>query len=157
MKKQIIFFAILSIALVSCKEKATSKIKPANLENAKERDAEISKGSAVIGFDKTEYDFGTITEGDLVNGTFKVYNKGKTDLVITNARASCGCTVPEWPKEAIKPGDSAQVKFKFNSRFRRGKQHKTITLQTNTEKVTEVLQIKGFVEPIDIKKKKIKY
>ena len=137
----------LGFAFVSCKENATSKIDDTNLETAKERDAKISLGSAIIEFDTKDYDFGTVKEGAIVEGVFKVANKGKTDLVITDASASCGCTVPEWPKEAIKPGDSAEIKFSFNSKGRTGKQSKTITLQTNTANVTETLRIAGTVAP----------
>lgn len=148
-KNSIVGIVLLSLGLafVSCKENATSKIEDTNLETAKERDAKISLGSAIIEFDTKDYDFGTVKEGDVVEGVFKVANRGKTDLVITDASASCGCTVPEWPKEAIKPGDSAQIKFSFNSKGRTGKQSKTITLQTNTANVTETLRIAGTVTP----------
>ncbi|OGS69631.1 MAG: hypothetical protein A3F91_11960 [Flavobacteria bacterium RIFCSPLOWO2_12_FULL_35_11] len=148
-KNSIVGIVLLSLGLafVSCKENATSKIEDTNLETAKERDAKISLGSAIIEFDTKDYDFGTVKEGDVVEGVFKVANKGKTDLVITDASASCGCTVPEWPKEAIKPGDSAEIKFSFNSKGRTGKQSKTITLQTNTANVTETLRIAGTVTP----------
>jgi hypothetical protein len=146
-KNSIVGILLLSLAFVSCKDNATSKIDSSNLESAKERDAKISLGSAIIEFDKSEFDFGTINEGDVVDGTFKVANKGKTDLIITDAKASCGCTVPEWPKDAIKPGDSAEIKFSFNSRGKTGKQSKTITLQTNTANVTETLRISGTVTP----------
>jgi len=146
MKKiTIIFIAILSLAIVSCKENAASKIKNVNLEIAKERDAIISLGGAIVEFDKTEFNFGTINEGDVIDGTFKITNVGKVDLLILSAKASCGCTVPSWPKEAIKPGESADLKFSFNSRGKVGNNNKSITLKTNTEKGTEVLRVKGFV------------
>ena len=146
-KNSIAGILLLSLAFVSCKDNATSKIDSSNLETAKERDAKISLGSAIIEFDTKDYDFGTVKEGDEVEGTFKIANKGKIDLIITDAKASCGCTVPEWPKEAIKPGDSAEIKFSFNSKGRTGKQSKTITLQTNTANVTETLRIGGTVTP----------
>jgi hypothetical protein len=146
-KNSIVGILLLSLAFVSCKDNATSKIDSSNLETAKERDAKISLGSAIIEFDTKDYDFGTVNEGDVVDGTFKIANKGKTDLIITDAKASCGCTVPEWPKDAIKPGDSAEIKFSFNSKGRTGKQSKTITLQTNTANVTETLRISGTVTP----------
>lgn len=136
---------MLSLAFFSCKENATSKINTSNLESAKERDAAISLGSAIVEFDKTEYDFGELIEGEIAEGTFKITNKGKVDLIITSAKATCGCTVPEWPKEPIAPGASADLKFTFNSRGRLGKQSKSITLQTNSEKVTELIRIKGTV------------
>jgi len=144
-KNSIVFIALLSLAFVSCKDKASAKIDDANLETAKERDAQISLGTAVIEFDTKDYDFGTVVEGEVVTGVFKISNKGKTDLIITDASASCGCTVPEWPKDAIKPGDSAELKFSFDSKGRTGKQSKSITLQTNTANVTEMLRIGGTV------------
>lgn len=143
----IIYIAILSFAIISCKDNAASKIKSTNLETAKERDVKINLGSAIIEFDKTEYNFGDINEGEVIEGIFLISNKGKVDLIITDAKASCGCTVPEWPKEAIKPGESAELKFSFNSKGRTGKQSKSITLKTNTEKIREILRIKGNVIP----------
>ncbi|WP_299527270.1 DUF1573 domain-containing protein [uncultured Lutibacter sp.] len=148
MKKiTIIYIAILSLVVVSCKENAASKIKDTNLETAKERDALNNLGFAIIEFDNTEFDFGTINEDDIIDGAFKITNKGKVDLLILSAKPSCGCTVPEWPKEAIKPGESADIKFSFNSRGKPGMQNKSITLKTNTEKATEVIRIKGMVTP----------
>ncbi|NLP56991.1 DUF1573 domain-containing protein [Lutibacter sp. B1] len=145
--RKIVYLGLACAAffMVSCKENASSKIKASNIESAKERDAKISLGGAIIDFDKREYDFGSVTEGDVVEGIFVISNKGKADLIILDAKASCGCTVPEWPKEAIKPGDSAELKFSFNSRGRSGKQSKSITLQTNSEKATEILRISGTV------------
>tara|TARA_R110001583_G_scaffold109799_3_gene258638 strand:- start:610 stop:1062 length:453 start_codon:yes stop_codon:yes gene_type:complete len=146
MKKITTLYVLLfSIVLLSCKENAASKVNETNLESAKERDATIQLGAAIIEFDKTEFDFGEVTEGELVEGSFTITNKGKVDLIITSAKATCGCTVPEWPKEAIKPGESGEIKFTFNSSGRVGKQSKSITLQTNSEKVTETVRITGMV------------
>lgn len=142
---KILVVFIVSLAFFSCKENATSKINTSNLESAKERDAAISLGAAIVEFDKTEYDFGELVEGEIAEGVFKITNKGKADLIITSAKATCGCTVPEWPKEPIAPGDSADLKFTFNSRGRQGKQSKSITLQTNSENLTETIRIKGTV------------
>lgn len=142
---KIVVVFMLSLAFFSCKENASSKINTSNLESAKERDATISLGSAIVEFDRTEYDFGELIEGEIAEGTFKITNKGKVNLIITSAKATCGCTIPEWPKDPIPPGASADLKFTFNSRGRAGKQNKSITLQTNSEKVTELIRIKGTV------------
>jgi hypothetical protein len=147
-KLTIICITVLSLAIVSCKENATSKVKSTNLETAKERDEKINVGNAIIKFDKTEFDFGKVTEGEIVKGNFIVSNDGESDLLILDAKASCGCTVPEWPKKPIKPGESADIKFEFNTRGKKGNQTKTITLQTNTEKISERLIIKGMVVPM---------
>lgn len=145
-KNSLVIIALVGLSFFSCKENPTSKIKPENLQKAVSRDSKFL-GNPEIAFDKPDYDFGIINEGDIVNGKFKIYNKGKSDLVISNAQPSCGCTIPEWPKDAIKPGDSASLSFTFNSHGKVGKQNKSITLQTNTAKGTEILYLKGMVTP----------
>jgi len=148
MKKiTLILTLMVSLAVLSCKDNAAAKVKTTNLKSAKARDVKMGEGMPVIAFDKKAFEFGTINEGDKVDGSFTIYNKGKANLVITGARASCGCTVPSWPKDAIKPGDSAKLSFVFNSRGKHGKQNKSITLRTNTENVTEVIRLTGNVTP----------
>lgn len=150
MKKIIILFAfIVSVSsLVSCgNSNATAKINKDNLSKAKNRDAEIKKGAASIAVDNKEYDFGTVNEGDIVEKTFKVTNSGKIDLVITDAKVTCGCTVPVWPKAPIKPGETKEVKVKFNTSGKRNRQRKDITLITNTKSGREILTLKGMVTP----------
>lgn len=143
-----LLFVFSSVVLVSCGETNTSaKVNKANLEKAKKRDLENSKGAPVVAFDKTEYDFGTVLEGTIVETTFKVTNNGKTDLIISNAQATCGCTVPVWPKEPIKPGESGDVLVKFNTTGKPNKQSKTVTLYTNTATGREVVRLKGSVTP----------
>lgn len=134
--------------LISCGNgNASAKINKDNLTNAKNRDAEIEKGTASIAFDSEVYDFGTVNEGEIVEKTFKVTNSGKTDLVITNAKSSCGCTIPVWPKAPIKPGETGDIKVRFNTNGKPNRQQKSITLTTNTESGREVLTIKGMVTP----------
>lgn len=150
MKKTSIIAAMLFsvVVMVSCgKENASSKIKTKNLLKAAQRDSDIGKGASAITFDKEIHDFGTVKEGDIVLHEFLVTNSGKSDLVITNAKASCGCTVPTWPKGAIAPGESAGVSVKFNTSGKPNKQSKTITLTTNTSKGIETVKITGMVTP----------
>lgn len=140
--------ALSTIIFVSCKDgNASAKVKASNVEVAKKRDKVINKGAAAVEFDKTEYDFGTVAEGHIVETTFVVKNTGKTDLVITDAKATCGCTVPVWPKEPVKVGESAEVKVKFNTTGKPNRQSKTVTLYTNTATGTELLKIFGNVTP----------
>ena len=150
MKKLVIasVFVLSAALLTSCSEgNAADKVKKENLESAKKRDIEIKKGAALITFDQTEYNFGTVNEGDVVEAEFVVTNSGKTDLVITNAQSTCGCTVPIWPKDPIKPGESSKVLAKFNTAGKPNRQSKDITLTTNTANGREVLKIKGNVIP----------
>lgn len=90
-------------------------------------------------------DFGTITQGEVVSTNFKFKNVGKSDLIISSAQGSCGCTVPEWPKEPIKPGAEGRIAVTFNSSGKQGKQNKTITIVANTNPNTKVIALKGDV------------
>ena len=91
------------------------------------------------------HDFGTVIQGESVSFAFKFTNSGKGDLVIRSANGSCGCTVPEFPKDPVKPGESAIINVTFNSEGKEGLQNKTVTLIANTIPNTHVLTIKGNV------------
>ncbi|MGX1023771.1 DUF1573 domain-containing protein [Psychroflexus sp. MBR-150] len=147
MKKLILCLLVMSsVTFTSCKKDASEKVKAENVENATERDAK-EVVYPTLDFDKKTHDFGTIDEGDVVEHTFTFTNNGKAPLVITNARGSCGCTVPSYTKEPIAPGESGEMLVKFNSRGKRNQQNKSVTITANTEKGKETLQIKAFVNP----------
>jgi hypothetical protein len=95
----------------------------------------------IMNFEEKEYDFGTITEGQKVHKDFIFTNSGKTDLTISNAQGSCGCTVGDYPKKAIKPNEKSVIKVTFNSQGKHGKQEKSVTLSTNTENRLEIIKI----------------
>ena len=103
-------------------------------------------------FDETSYDWGTIAEGEKMTHIFKFKNTGTNDMIISDAHGSCGCTVPEWPKEPIKPGKSSQIKVIFDSKGKAGDQSKSVTITANTEPTNMVLMIKGKVTPKEEKK-----
>jgi len=147
--KKVLALSILGLGLLvfSCKEDASKKIRKDNLEIAKERDTEIKLGGPKISFSKTEHDFGTINEGDIVETVFEFTNTGKSELIISSAKGSCGCTVPQWPKEPIAPGEKGEIKVKFNSYKKPNKQQKQVTLLTNTAEGKEILIIKAQVTP----------
>jgi len=149
MNTKIFGIVILTIfTIVSCKkENAVNKIKQENIEIAKQRDYKINVGAAVITFSKSEHDFGVIDEGEIVETTFEFKNTGKTDLIISNAKSTCGCTVPEWPKEPIPVGGTDEITVKFNTTNKPNKQTKVITLTTNTAKGSESVVIKADVTP----------
>ncbi|MGX5819898.1 DUF1573 domain-containing protein [Chitinophaga lutea] len=92
-----------------------------------------SKG-ATMTFDKEIHNFGDVEEGEVVEHSFRFTNTGGKSLVIVNAQASCGCTVPQWPKEPIQPGESGYITVKFDSKGRpEGFTEKEIFIQANTE------------------------
>jgi hypothetical protein len=93
------------------------------------------------------HDFGSINQGDKVGTEFEFTNSGNVDLIITDAVGSCGCTVPEFPKKAIKPSENGSIKVLFNATNRSGLQNKSVTITANTPKGTEILNIKANVIP----------
>ncbi|MDX5427583.1 MAG: DUF1573 domain-containing protein, partial [Bacteroidota bacterium] len=97
-------------------------------------------------FEQETIDYGTIPQNSNGEREFLFTNTGKEPLIISNARGSCGCTVPTWPKEPIAPGAQGVIKVKYDTK-RVGPFHKTVTLQTNAATPTKVLTIKGKVEP----------
>ncbi len=95
---------------------------------------------------------GTISEGETVTTEFSFTNTGKTDLIIVDARGSCGCTVPKYPKNvAIKPGESETITVSFDSSNKPGVQQKSVTLSANTASGREMLRIKANVTPDPVK------
>jgi hypothetical protein len=101
-----------------------------------------------ITFEETNFDFGIIKEGEKVTHAYTFKNTGSADLIIGDARGSCGCTVPKYPTQPIEPGESGVIDVEFNSAGKHGKQKKTISLVTNSIPSTKILTITGEVNPI---------
>ncbi len=113
------------------------------------------KKAPEITFEKTEYDFGTIPYGSDAICEFVFKNTGKSPLILTNVRSSCGCTIPSWTKTPIKKKKTDKITVKYNT-HRMGKFHKTITVTTNAKNSPIVLTITGKVESVkNIKKPKV--
>lgn len=146
MKKiSLIFLITPFLFLNSCKDKAVDKINKENVQMATERDSQIVFPS--ISFDKTLHDFGDITNGTPVETIFSYTNSGRSPLVVTDIKSTCGCTVPQgWSKSPLMPGESSQFSVKFNGKGA-NKVSKTITLTTNTENGREQVRITAFVKP----------
>jgi hypothetical protein len=86
-----------------------------------------------IEFETTKLTLGNIKEGDKVRKSFKFKNTGTAPLLISNVVASCGCTVPSYPKEPVAPGASGEITFEFNSKGREGHQQKNLLVTANIE------------------------
>ncbi|MGB0172587.1 MAG: DUF1573 domain-containing protein [Flavobacteriaceae bacterium] len=142
---------LFALAIVtSCSTDPSKKAKESKAE-ATEAATPTADGP-VVSFDKLSHDFGTINEGDVVETVFTLTNTGNSDLIILNARGSCGCTVPDYPKDQpIAPGDSAEVTVKFDSNNKPNANNRSVTFTTNTEKGREVVQIRTFVTPDPLK------
>jgi hypothetical protein len=104
-----------------------------------------------ITFEKDFHDFGNLRSGEKVTFFFKFKNTGKSLLVISDVTTSCGCTISNYPKQPIKPGEEGTVDVSFDSEGRHGIQNKTITVLSNTQPPTTTLRIKAnVVEPDDL-------
>ena len=99
-----------------------------------------------IEFENKVFNFGTIKQGESVTHEFTFTNTGKNDLIIRKIKASCGCTATQPADKVIKPGATSNIKATFNSRGKRGKQNKTITVITNSpSSFSNVLRVTGTV------------
>lgn len=148
--KHLYICAFSILLLVSCSKDAAS-----TEAGSEQKDQKFAK----ILFEETEFNFGTINQGDTVRHTFVFKNDSNEPLLISNASASCGCTIPEWPKEAIAPGESGKIEVKFNSTGKSGVQNKTVVVTANTLPNITNVSLKGEVKvvaPKDTTTKKIK-
>lgn len=109
-------------------------------------EAQIETGPK-IEFTKETHDYGTVKYGADGTCTFEFKNNGNEPLIISNAKGSCGCTVPEWPKEPIAPGAKGSIKVKYDTK-RPGAINKSVTITSNAvNEPTKVIRIKGNVLP----------
>jgi len=154
--------SILSLSLVLLFSVVSAQTKFPNKEITQQQKTEIKTkvnaeviGDAVIQEDKTNstidfvskvVDYGIIEHNSDGARKFVFTNNGTDALLIKNAKGSCGCTVPTWPREAIAPGTTAEIGVKYATN-RVGKFTKTITLTTNASKKPVILTIKGEVNP----------
>ena len=99
----------------------------------------------IIRFDEESHDFRVIPDSHKVYHKFRFTNMGKEPLMILSAEGSCGCTVPSWPKTAIKPGDAGEIEVSFDPNGKSGENSKIVTVTSNTEPQTSILTIKATV------------
>ena len=160
MKKLMLVAGFAALSLMACnkKEDASSRIQNGASTTTETTTASTATdgvtetatstttqtGFPKIAFNETIHDFGDVKKGSKNEVEFEIKNEGTVDLVIIDAKASCGCTVPEKPQEPIKPGSSAKMKVVFSANSA-GLQSKNVTLTTNTEAGSEVLTVKANV------------
>lgn len=115
-------------------------------DNTPSQTASVAADSPAMTFEETTWDFGTIQDGDVVKHTYTFTNTGKSPLIIQNATAQCGCTVPQWPREPIAPGQKGEIQVEFNSKGKAGVQSKSVTITANTQPEITQVMLKGVVE-----------
>lgn len=145
MNFRLIFVLYISVVLIT----ACSNTSNNSTSNKISSNEIINEGTPIIKFEEVEHDFGQIFQGEKVSYIFKFKNIGSADLVIKSAAASCGCTVPKFPRDPLAPGESGEIEVIFDSSGRHGKQLKTITVWTNVN--DEQLKLKITAEIVELK------
>lgn len=93
------------------------------------------------------YDFGTVTEGEIVTKTFEFTNTGNEPMIVSDAKGSCGCTVPSKPTAPIAPGETGEITVQFNSKNKQGPRNQKVTVTANTNPAQTFIYLTGTVNP----------
>ncbi|HEX5003002.1 MAG TPA: DUF1573 domain-containing protein [Bacteroidia bacterium] len=146
MKK--IIYALLFVAAAGTAVHAQSTTPAVPATSTPTGEVNNDPNAPEIVFETEVHDFGTIEYGGDGTYDFKFTNTGKSPLIISNARGSCGCTVPQWPKEPVAKGQSGVINVHYDTK-RPGPFTKTVTISSNAKSATKVITIKGTVQPAE--------
>lgn len=150
MKKYFLIIAI-PFTLLSCYVKRKDKIaddsKTDSLKTAQKNntEADAMKNMTTVSIIDSSFNFGSITEGEKVEFSFRFKNTGTNPLMIFSASASCGCTVPEKPEKPILPGETGFIKVVFNSSGKHGHNEKDVNVNSNANPAFPPLKLTGEV------------
>lgn len=146
------FCSVLVLALfllTSCEGKKEEGQLSTDLVTSPQSATKTSDKRPVITFEKTEHDFGTLLQGEVVTYSFHFTNTGNMPLIISEVGSSCGCTVGDYPREPIAPGKMGDIKVTYNSAGHHGFQSRFLTVMSNTNPAKTTLRIKGTVQTPD--------
>ena len=138
--KHLIYIVAIAVMTAACQSAPTG-----NQQQTEQTAVDTTKKPVIV-FDTTVFDFGTILQGEQVSTEFKFTNTGEADLVISKIETSCGCTVPEYDKDPVKPGERGSVRVRFDSNGKSGTQYKTIRTFSNCEEPVLELVVTGEVK-----------
>lgn len=145
--KNLVLSAALLIGITSCDVRRTDKIAETVPVNASTVTDISTVPPTSIQMIDTTYNFGTVAEGAIVEFSFRFKNTGDKPLIVQNASASCGCTVPEKPEQPVMPGETSFIKVKFNTEGKPNQAHKTVNIVSNARPEFPVLALVGMVTP----------
>jgi hypothetical protein len=147
MKKKffaLLLFAFVSAIFISCGSKNSTANKLSGMSDSDS--IKVDKSALpVISFKEDFHDFGKIESGEKITFAFKFKNTGKSVLIISNVSTSCGCTVSDYPKQPIKPGEESSIDVSFDSTGKHGLQTKSISVYTNAEPAVTTLRIQSLI------------
>jgi hypothetical protein len=131
-----LFLFLMAGAIIACNSTDKSSVKGSTDENAANEAAmkDTANYTTIQWLDSTHIDLGKITEGQVVELSWRLKNTGSKPLIIQNAQGTCGCTIAEKPTEPIPPGGESVIKAKFDSHNQNiGTVRKTVTVLANTQ------------------------
>jgi hypothetical protein len=152
----IAFLMVFSLSAQVAVSPAESSQRPTpedriRMEKERERQAQQAQQSTAVNpnapdivFNKLVHNYGEITQNDDGRCEFTFKNEGKEPLILSNVRSSCGCTVPEWPRQPILPGESEVIKVKYDTK-RVGPINKNVQVFSNAKTSPVILKIEGTV------------
>ncbi|QNK61818.1 DUF1573 domain-containing protein [Pedobacter sp. PAMC26386] len=143
--KKIFLLAFTAVSLAACQQTKPTAAADSVAKTAV-TSVVASPDAPVMSFEKGMYNFGKIVQGESIHYEFKFKNTGKSPLIVTNATATCGCTIPEKPEAPIKPGGEGVIKVVFNSAGKMGMQDKVITITSNGNPSTSEVHLIGEVK-----------
>ena len=126
MKKYFLVLCV-SFVILSCNNRRKDKI----ADDISTQTGQALKDSTTVQIIDSAYNFGKVADGEKVEYSYRFKNTGTKPLVIVEAHASCGCTVPQKPEKPILPGEIGFIKIVFDSKGRKGSAYKTITVTSN--------------------------
>ena len=141
---RIVLIVLLAGVFLSCQNDGNKQLSGDLVTNPKSAEFSSDK-KPVITFDKNEFDFGKILQGEVVSYTFHFKNTGNAPLLITNVDKSCGCTASDYPREPIQPGESGEIKITYDSKGHHGFQSKVLIVNSNTMPSQTAIRIKAEV------------
>lgn len=117
-----------------------------NIQSAVQAPTVPTGPTTVMSFSEDRFNFGTVTEGEKVSHTYTFTNTGDEPLILSNARGSCGCTVPKWPRQPIQPGESSDIIVEFNTKNKPGPRSQKVTITANTNPPESFIYLDGQVD-----------
>ncbi|HEY9178501.1 MAG TPA: DUF1573 domain-containing protein [Flavipsychrobacter sp.] len=156
--RNFVALSLLTIVLVACGDSNQSKSDAqekdgllsadlvTNPHSAKGLDTAIYNQLPTMDFEDTVHHFGNLEEGVKASYSFEFVNNGKTPLIVSAAKGSCGCTVAEYPRDPVHPGASGIIQVLFDTYGKPGHQEKSIALTTNSKRGVHMLYIKAEVK-----------
>jgi hypothetical protein len=159
LRQSILTICLLAFGLFSCQSgndevrdaarQDIETVTPANPNAAAPAQPSVSTPTGpttTLAFDESSFDFGTVTEGEIITHTFSFTNTGDEPLIINDARGTCGCTVPSKPTAPIAPGEKGEITVRFDSSNKVGKRNQRVTVTANTTPPQTIISLDGTVE-----------